>query len=145
MSLVRWSPMRELNWLDRFGFGDLSAPLEQNTRTVFTPTIEVVENDDGYIIRAELPGVGKKELKVGIDGDLLTIQGERKEAKEEKEEKDAWYVIRERSYGAFQRSLRLPDTVNLEAATATHEDGVLTIELPKKEEAKVVKRDIEVN
>ena len=141
MSLVRWNPMRELHWLDRFG--DLFAPLEGRTeQAAFAPAIEVFEDDGGYTLRAEVPGISKKELSVGIDGDLLTISGERR-AEERKEHGSC--LIQERRFGAFERRLRLPETVDLGQVEASHEDGVLTIELPKKEEAKVVKRDISVN
>jgi HSP20 family protein len=91
------------------------------------------ETKDTLTIKAELPGLDTKDLDVSVSGDVLTIKGERKQ---EKDEKDEQRHIIERSYGAFMRMLRLPAPVAADQIKANFKNGVLTISLPKTEEAK---------
>lgn len=92
------------------------------------PAMEITESDEGLVITAELPGLDQKDVKVDIDGDLLSIRGEKK-AEEEKKGKQ--YHLVERSYGAFQRAFTLPPTVDRDKITAEFAKGVLTLRLPK--------------
>jgi len=98
-----------------------------------TPSVDVFEQKDEVVVKAELPGLSKEDIDVKVTGDVITISGEKK--KEEKVEKKNYYRM-ERSYGSFTRSLRLPAEVQTEKASAKFEEGVLEIRIPKTEEAK---------
>jgi HSP20 family protein len=101
--------------------------------TEAAPALDVYEDRDAVVVKAELPGMEKDDVHVDIRGDLLTVRGEKK--KEEKiEERD--YYCHERAYGAFSRSIRLPVEVQGEKASATFKHGVLEMHLPKTEAAK---------
>lgn len=108
---------------------------------VMAPRMDMAETDDSIEITAELPGVDEKDLDVSVEGDVLTIKGEKKSESEEKK-KD--YHVVERSYGSFRRSIRLPGAVDPEKVGAVFEKGVLRVTLPKPEEAKQKRRRIEV-
>ena len=97
-----------------------------------TPSVNVVENDKTFKVKAELPGIDEKDIDISISDSSLTIKGEKSEEKED--EKDN-YVLKECSYGSFQRSFLLPSSVNTDKAEASFKKGVLTITIPKKEEA----------
>ena len=107
----------------------------------WAPAIDVSETDDSYIIRAELPGMKKEDVKITINNTLVTIGGERKN---EAEEKGRTYHRIERSYGSFERSFNLPGTVKSSSVEARFEDGLLTVALPKTEEAKEKVHDIKI-
>ncbi|MBW1713938.1 MAG: Hsp20/alpha crystallin family protein [Deltaproteobacteria bacterium] len=103
------------------------------------PSMDVSESKDKYTITAELPGIEEKDLDISLEGDVLTIKGEKKKEYEEKEEN----VHRiERSYGRFVRSLRLPGQIDPEKVKAKYKKGVLTLTIPKSKEA--VGRKIEI-
>jgi HSP20 family protein len=97
------------------------------------PRLDMSETKDTVTIKAELPGLEAKDLDVSLSGDILTIKGEKKEEKEEKGE--TRHVV-ERRYGAFARMVRLPTTVAGDKIQASFKNGVLTVTLPKTEEAK---------
>jgi HSP20 family protein len=99
----------------------------------WTPHANVTETKDTLTVTAELPGLEAKDVDVAISGDMLTIKGEKKQ---EKEEKDEHHHVVERSYGAFSRMVRLPAPVAADKIKATFKNGVLTVNLPKTEEAK---------
>jgi HSP20 family protein len=105
------------------------------------PAIDVYEKDNKVIVKAELPGIEKKDIELNVDGDILTISAETKKEKEAKK-KDSYYS--ERYFGKVQRSIRLPEGTKTEDIKASHRDGVLTIEIPRSEGAKQKGRDIEV-
>ena len=107
------------------------------------PTAEVAEKDSEYVITLELPGIDQKNVDIDINGNLLTVKGEKREEKEE--EKDKHYHLSERRYGSFSRSFTLPDTVAHDRITATMKDGVLTLTLPKTEAATKPARKIEIS
>lgn len=107
----------------------------------WSPSIDVIEKDDAYIVRAEVPGMSKDDVNISILNNVLTVRGEKK-AKEE--EKNSEFTRIERSYGSFQRSFALPRTVNANAVEAECKDGLLTITLPKLEEAKPKSIDVKV-
>ncbi len=98
------------------------------------PALDVVEKEDSYVVKASVPGVNRDDLEITTSGNTLVIQGETREEKEEEEE--GRYLYRERRYGAFSRSLTLPDDINADEAEAEFEDGILTLKLPKAETAK---------
>ncbi len=98
-----------------------------------TPSVDVFEEKDEVVVKAELPGITKENIDVKVSDDVITISGEKK--KEEKVEKKNYYRM-ERSYGSFTRSLSLPAEVQTEKASAKFKEGVLEIRIPKTEEAK---------
>ena len=99
---------------------------------VFSPSIDIVENDKDIRISAELPGMEEKDIDVSLSRDSLTIKGEKKE---EKEDKGKGYYRMERSYGSFSRTLPLPSEIDQDKVKATFKKGVLTVTLPKTEKA----------
>jgi HSP20 family protein len=106
----------------------------------FSPAIDLSESDDDFTVKAEIPGVGPKDLDISLTGDVLTIKGEKKEEKEEKE-KGVHRV--ERTFGRFSRSFSLPCEVQEAKIEAKFENGVVTIKLPKAETAK--KKSIQID
>lgn len=98
-----------------------------------SPSVDVFEEEDEVVVKAELPGMSKEDIDVKVTDDVVTISGEKK--KEEKIEKKNYYRI-ERSYGSFTRSFRLPTEVQAEKASAKFKEGILEIRIPKTEEAK---------
>ncbi|HVO23761.1 MAG TPA: Hsp20/alpha crystallin family protein [Candidatus Margulisiibacteriota bacterium] len=98
-----------------------------------TPPVDVYEEKDAVVVKAELPGMSKEDIDVNLTGLTLTIKGEKKR---EEEVKEADYHRSERAYGAIVRTIELPAEVNAEAAEATFKEGVLNIRLPKTEQAK---------
>lgn len=99
----------------------------------WAPPVDIFEDNDKYIVKAEVPGMRKEDLNVSLDGNTLNISGERK-AEEEKREGESYRS--ERYFGHFQRSVTLPMAVKAEKIEASYKDGVLSIQLPKSEEAK---------
>ncbi len=105
------------------------------------PAAEVVEDKAAFSVVMELPGMAEKDVEIAIEGDMLTVRGEKKRASERKEGDE---VYSERSWGMFQRSFLLPDTVDRDKVDASFAKGVLTIVLPKNEKAREAVRKIEV-
>ncbi|MBM4141616.1 MAG: Hsp20/alpha crystallin family protein [Nitrospira sp.] len=120
------------SWFPRFRFPEIEE---------VTPTVDVFEEGDNVVVKAELPGMGKEDIDVKVTDDIITISGEKK--KEEKVEKKNYYRI-ERSHGSFTRSLRLPAEVQTEKATAKFKDGVLEVKIPKTEEAKKKEKKVTI-
>jgi HSP20 family protein len=108
---------------------------------MWTPAVDIYENNDSVVVKAELPGVEKDQISVEVKDGILTMRGERKLEKEVKEES---YHRIERSYGTFQRSFSLPVSVNQDKVTARFQDGVLEVKLPKKEQAKPKQIQVDV-
>lgn len=140
MNLVRWNPWREMpavnNRFSRFfddpffAMGRMDAADDAG---LWNPAIDLYETDDHFVIKAELPGVDKKDIKVDLKDRVLTLAGERSYDNEVKEEN---YYRQERSYGRFQRSFSLPAEVDSDTITAELKDGVLRIEVPKPADKK---------
>jgi HSP20 family protein len=105
------------------------------------PAVDASEDDKGYKLTVELPGMDEKNVDVSVSGDTLVIKGEKHQ---EKEEKDKNYFLSERSYGSFQRSFRLPDSVDRENVAAAFAKGVLTVTLPKSADAQKQQKKIEI-
>lgn len=108
---------------------------------VTMPAIDVTEDDKSYTVTAELPGMEQKNIEVTVTGDMLTLKGEKHY---EKEEKDKNRYLSERSYGAFERSFALPDSVDRDKIASDLAKGVLTITLPKKAAAQQPSKKIEI-
>jgi HSP20 family protein len=105
----------------------------------FTPAVDVVEQDNAYLLRAEIPGIAPNEIDVQVENDVLTLRGERKQ--ENQEERDGYRRV-ERSYGSFSRSFVLPKGTNVEAIEARAENGVLSISVPKVQAASARKVEV---
>ena len=140
MAIVRWEPFRDLlATQDRFNrlfnetFSSAFCDGGELTQTGWLPPVDVYETDQNVMLKAELPGVDPKNVEIRVEDGTLYLKGERKFEREVKEED---YHRVERSYGSFSRSFALPSSVAAEKATAEYKDGVLTLTLPKKEEAK---------
>jgi HSP20 family protein len=143
--ITRWDPYRELATLqDRMNrlFQETAGNGETSLTNsgAFVPPVDVYENEHGLRLKLEVPGIDEKDLDVRIENNVLTVRGERKFEKEEKEEN--FHRI-ERRYGSFVRSFSLPNTVDSEKVSADYKNGVLTLELGKKAEAKP--KQIKVN
>jgi len=147
MALIRWTdPFRDVAVLqDRMNrlFGDLlerSQPQEEGLGTgIWMPNVDIFETKDAICVRAELPGVKKDDVHVEVKEGVLTLRGDRRFEKEVKEEN---YHRIERAYGTFHRSFTLPSSVEAEKVSARMKDGVLEVDLPKKEQAKPRKINI---
>lgn len=101
--------------------------LPAGTKAAFMPAIEVKQKEGKLLVTADLPGLGKDDVKVSIDGDTLVLEGERKQEKEEKRE---GFFHSERSYGSFYRAVALPEGANLDQASANFANGVLEVTVP---------------
>lgn len=138
MAIMRWDPYGEVSTMQRdmdrlFGrLGLWRLGDEITTPVAWMPRIDVKSVDHEMVVMAELPGVKEEDIDIEIAHDILTIKGERKAESEKKEE--GW-IIQERSYGSFERSLALPDGVEEDKITAQFHDGVLEVHVPKGAEA----------
>ncbi len=135
MSIVRWDPFADVDRLfsrtmPRFGrWPRLSAEGDGGGLAFeWSPSADISETDKEYVIRAELPGLKKEEVKVTLSGGTITIAGERKQEKEEKKEK---FHRVERYYGSFSRTFSLPENIKADAVRCESKDGVLTVHIPK--------------
>lgn len=141
-----WSPSRQLTAL-REGIDRLfESPLSELTRASqqflsgWLPAVDLYEDNDNLHVRAELPGMKKEDIELSVHDGVLTISGERKE---DTKHQDAEVYRAERFVGRFQRTLTLPTPVNVDKVKAAYKDGILSIVLPKTEEARP--KQIEVN
>jgi len=146
MSIVRYDPFRDLRTLQEEvnrlfssnltrGFGE-----EGIGRGAWNPSVDIYENKDQIVLEAELPGMKQDDFELTVENNVITLRGEREF--EKKEESDNYHRV-ERSYGSFTRSFTLPQTVSAEGATAEYTNGVLRVTLPKREETKA--RRIQIN
>lgn len=131
--LTLWRPHHDLlSWsreFDRlFGWGDGAA-----ARPDYTPAVDVREEENQFVIRADLPGMEEKDLDVRVHEGTLVLSGKREESNEEKTDRGYY---RERRYGTFCRQFRLGTNVDAQQIEASYKNGVLTVALPKREEAK---------
>lgn len=128
-ALMNWDPFQEMEPL---------VTVQQS----FLPDFEVRENKDGYVFKADVPGIKESDLHVTVNGNQLVISGKRDA--EERRQDENFYVY-ERSYGSFTRSFTLPDSANSEQCGADLKDGVLTVSIPKKPEAQPKRVSVNVN
>lgn len=140
MNLVKWDPFRELedvsNRLNRI-FGRTASRAESSREMLgmadWTPSVDISETDTAYLIKGEIPGVKKEDVKVTIQDGMLTIQGERKMEKEEKGKK---FHRVECSYGSFVRSFPVPEDADENQVKADFKDGMINVTLTKSAKAK---------
>ena len=130
---IRWDPFRDLSSLHREidslfrrTFGNVAEP-ESETTLLLSPKVNAFVKDNVYHVEAELPGITIDDLDVNIEGNVLTLRGERKTSKETKEQD---FMIRESGYGSFLRRLTLPDGADAEKVEAKYDNGILTITMP---------------
>ena len=141
MQLAQWNPFREMDEMlrgIRTGLRrDLSPALSD-----WAPAVDISEKEKEYLVKAELPGVKKEDVKIELLNGVLTLSGERKYQKEEKDEKT--HRI-ESSYGSFVRSFVVPEDVLAEKIVADYKDGILAVHLPKTDIKKPATKTIKVN
>ncbi len=144
MAITRYEPFREFALLqDRMNrlFGDTYLREDEATRGAWVPPVDIFEDEGTLVLRAEVPDVPKDQIRITVENNVLTLQGERPFPTDTTEGK---FLRMERSYGPFSRSFTLPNTVDGTHVKAQCKDGVLTVQLPYREEAKPRTIDIEV-
>src|SRR5213080_5462965 len=143
-TLTQWEPFRGATTLqDQVNrlFNDVFERTgEESSLTAWAPAVDIYETEHALMVKADLPEVDPKDLDIRVENNILTIRGERKFEKKVNEEN---YLRVERSYGSFARSFSLANTVNTDAIKADYQNGVLTLTIPKREEAKP--KQIKVN
>src|SRR5215813_9125578 len=142
-TLNRWEPFRNNagleSQLNRM-FNEFFGRSQESNLTTWAPAVDIFENQHELVVKADLPDLKPEELDIRVENNILTIRGERKFEKKVDEKN---YLRVERSYGSFARSFSLAKSVNTEAIKADYKDGVLTLTIPKREEAKP--KQIKVN
>jgi HSP20 family protein len=139
MTIVRWEPLRELNSLqsemNRLFDTVFDTPPGASGKVLrrWMPAMDLVESGEHYVLRADLPGMSEEDVSIEFEDGTLTLSGERKV--EHEDEKEGFHRV-ERSFGAFSRSLTLPQGIDPEAVTASFDRGVLEIRIPKPEQRK---------
>src|SRR5919204_1092603 len=147
MALIRWEPGRELNSLQSemnrlFNtFFDTPSPGDGAALRRWVPAMDLVETDDHFVLRADLPGLSEDDVSIELEDRVLTVSGERKAEHEDR--KEGYYRV-ERAYGSFSRSLTLPEGVDADAVEASFDNGVLEVRISKPEEHKPRKVAINV-
>lgn len=139
MAIVRWEPFRDLlTTQDRFNrlFNETFSNVfggEELSGRAWNPAVDIYETDHNLVLKAELAGVDPKDVDIRVEDGTLYLKGERKQ---EKDVKEGNYHRVERSYGSFTRTFALPNSVNVDDIKADFKDGVLTLNMAKREEAK---------
>ena len=140
MALIRWEPAREINSLQsemnrlfNTFFDTPTPPGNANGLRRWVPAMDLVETDDHFVLRADLPGLAEDDVSIELEDNVLTVSGER--GTEHEDRKEGYYRV-ERAYGAFHRQLTLPEGIDPEAVEASFDKGVLEVRVPKPEERK---------
>jgi len=137
VTIVRWEPFRELSSLQTEMNRLFNAAFEGGQGTGqarrWTPAMDLLETEDEFVLRADLPGMSESDVHIELEDNVLTVSGERKAEHEAREE--GFYRL-ERAFGTFSRSLTLPKGVNASAVSASFANGVLEVHIPKPEDAK---------
>lgn len=141
MALIRWEPTRELsslqgemNRLFNTFFDAPATPGNGGTGVRrWVPAMDLVETEDSFVLRADLPGMSEEDIAIEVEDNVLTVSGERKAEQDERGE--GFYRV-ERAFGSFRRSLTLPEGVDPKAVQAAFDKGVLEVRIPKPEERK---------
>ena len=137
-TITRWDPFRGLTQLQEqmhrlFEDTLFRGRSEQSALTAWAPAVDIYETEHELVVKADLADIDEKDLDVRLENNVLTIRGERKFDRTVSEDN---YLRVERAYGSFSRSFSLSNTVNTEAIQAEYRNGVLTVTIPKREEAK---------
>jgi HSP20 family protein len=148
MTIMRWDPFRDLVTLqDRMNrlFDESmrgARPANDESTTSWSPAVDIYETENEIVLKAELPEVNQKDIDIQIENNTLTIRGERKFDNTVNREN---YHRIERAYGLFNRSFTLPNMVDQEKIKADYKDGILKIELPKRDESKPKQIRVAIN
>lgn len=146
MKLAKWDPFREVDEImDNYNKA-MTWPSRQGRELKrfdadWAPKVDISETDDRFCIKAEIPGIKQDDVKISIEGHVLSVKGENKQEKEDKGER---YHRIERYYGSFSRSFSLPENVDEENVEATFKDGLLILSIPKTEVAKPKSIEVKV-
>jgi HSP20 family protein len=139
VTIVRWEPLRELSSLQTEMNRLFNTVFDPSTGAAngqarrWTPPMDLLETQDSFVLRADLPGVSEDDVAIELEDNVLTVSGERKS--EHEENREGFYRV-ERAFGAFSRSLTLPKGVDAEAVSAGFHNGVLEVRIPKPEARK---------
>lgn len=142
--IVRWNPAvrRPIDLFNEFDRMFARPTTSYRTAENWGLALDVIENEDGYTIKASVPGINPDDLEITLEDNVLTIKGEVESNEEIEQEK---YHLRERRYGSFSRSVKFPVLVNSDAVEANYDKGVLTLAVPKAEEVKPKRIAIKAN
>ncbi len=148
MALKKWEPKNVEKWFDEFfeeplfppGWVTLPALRRFKQLEEFSPVVDMYDNKDEIVVKAEIPGMKKEDLKVSITEDTLSIKGEMKKEEEAKEDD---YYYSERTFGSFSRTLSLPSKIKANKVNAKFENGLLEIHMPKESDSKP--KEVKVN
>lgn len=148
MPIMKWDPFKELTTIqDRINrlfdenIGRVRFPDMELAGGSWNPAVDIYETKESIVLKAELPGLDKKDFSIEVKDNLLTLKGERKFEKETKEEN---YYRMERAYGSFTRSFTLPTSVDKDKVKAKFKDGILEVTIPKTEAAKPKQVNVDV-
>jgi len=145
MVVTRWEPLKDLiamqERMNKLFDETFYRGGDDTAAEGWSPAVDIVEKEDEIILTMELPGIEQKAINIKVEGDVLTIKGERR--LEEVTKREDYHRL-ERPYGRFSRSFNLPNTVEHEKVKASHNDGILRVALPKKEETKPKHIKVEV-
>src|SRR3954452_11449880 len=148
MSIVRYDPFRDLRTLqeevNRLFTGSLPRGFDDEgiARGAWSPSVDIYENKEQIVLEAELPGMKREDFDLSVENSVITLRGQRQF--EKNDESDNYHRV-ERAYGSFTRSFTLPNTVSAEGANAEYKNGVLRVTLPKREETKARRIEIDTN
>jgi len=144
-SLTRWDPFRELmsfrDDMERLFDSFFGRRHLEEAEGFWYPVIDIEEDNENFIVKAELPGMRKEDIKISVRGNSLVVSGERKQ---ESETKSKTFHRIERSYGKFTRTITLPSEADADKVKASYKDGILIVTLPKPETLKAKEIEIEV-
>jgi len=147
MLLTKWKPVEtQLRYKNEFDklFESLFSDFLPESSDLYSisPRADIEESDKDYLVTIEVPGIDKKDIKLHLEDNKITISGEKKQSKEVK---DSNYICTERSYGGFQRTFNLPNSIKVADIKAEYKDGIVKIKVPKSEEAKRKEIEIKIN
>ncbi|HVB34208.1 MAG TPA: Hsp20/alpha crystallin family protein [Patescibacteria group bacterium] len=136
-SISRRDPFNDISkiqeQMNRFLGGSFLGRANDSSLTTWAPEVDIHETEDALVLEVDLPGIEEKDLDIRVENNMLTVRGDRKFEKKVSEEN---YLRVERAYGSFSRSFSLPQTIDPDSIRADYRNGVLTIRVPKREEAK---------
>ncbi|MFO7765754.1 MAG: Hsp20/alpha crystallin family protein [Pelovirga sp.] len=142
MKLAKWDPFREMDsLLSRQDWPFRGGAMTAAEGSEWAPRVDISETEKAFTIKADVPGVKREDVKINIEDHVLNIRGESRQEKEDKDEK--MHRV-ERFYGSFSRSFTLPENVDIDNVDATFKDGLLTLVVPKTEEAKPKSVDVKI-
>ena len=118
-----------------------SFPTKEFENLMISPAIDIINDEKQFKVEAEMPGMGEEDIQIAINEGMLTIKGEKETSKQDK---DKNYSMREINYGSYERTIRLPDSVDIDKAKASFKKGMLWVEIPKKADAATQSRKLKV-